>query len=99
MGALQQLLGAVPGGHRERVRVGVEGERCGGGGPGQVGAEDGVGRLCSGYVSGCFSFVDMRGGGVGSQGADDVVGSYVLYTHMMRQRAKVMRGKEAARGR
>lgn len=49
----------------------------------------------------CFSIfflVEKRGGGA-IGGADDGVGSYVLYTHMMRQRRKVMRGKEAERGR
>jgi len=36
----------------------------------------------------------------GREGADGVwVGSYVLYTHMMRQRRKAMRGKEVEGGR
>lgn len=33
------------------MRVGVEGELCGGGGGGAVGAEGGVGGVCSWYVA------------------------------------------------
>lgn len=45
---------------------------------------------------------EERQGGLVGRGRLTVggaVGSYVLYTHMMRQRRKVMRGKEVERGR
>lgn len=46
-----------------------------------------------------FFFLLMERGEEG-KGADGVwVGSYVLYTHMMRQRRKVLRGKEVEGGR
>ncbi len=82
------------------MRVGVEGELCGGGGGGAMGAEGGVGGVCSWYVTFFFFLVERGEEGGGREGADGVwVGSYVLYTHMMRQRRKVMRGKEVEGGR
>lgn len=48
------------------------------------------------YVPGMFGMFLLFEVGAGADGG---VGSYVLYTHMMRQRRKAMRGKEAERGR
>lgn len=93
MAALQHLLRAVSARHQLRVLAGVQGD------PTREAGECGVGicveadsiRLCSWYVA-CFSLL------LGEALANSrvVAGSYVLFTHMMAQRRKIMRGTRAA---